>query len=232
MWKLLSADSGYSQWIYYIQWPVILLLVVWNSIRGNLEGPITLVMFFLGILFGAVIGSEWVKTKRVRLLAGLPLPVRSFGLRRHFGTVRGWAIWMSLLFLSSLISKRGHLDLNYLWWMLTKSGSIFIFVGGICLPTNLFFYVRDRKFEKRLIQGFVQPLLLLVGFTGLFLYLFVAEGGLDVHGQRVFWAPLTEIVHTFPGALSVLLTGFILLALDSYVFERRRSYLDDSVWPS
>jgi hypothetical protein len=233
MWKLVGTDSGYNQWINYIQWPVILSLVVWNSFRGNLEGTIALVMFFLAMVFGGAVGSEWAKTKRVRLLAGLPVPVRSLGLYRHFGTVVGWFVWMALLFLSSLISKRGHLDLNYLWWMLSKIGGIFAFVGGIGLPTNLFFYVKDRTFEKRLIQWFVSPILtIMIVIPASFLYLFVSEGGQDVHGHGVFWARLSDMVLTFPGAFGVLFVGFILLALDAYIFERRRSYLEDSVWPS
>lgn len=233
MWKLVGTDSGYNQWINYVQWPVILSLVVWNSIRGNLEGTITLVMFFLAMLFGVLVGAEGGgKAKRVRLLAGLPVPMRSLGLYRHFGTVVGWFIWMALLLLSSLISRRGHLDLSYLCWMLTKIGGIFIFAGSISLPSNLFFFIKDRKLEKRLIQGFVWPLLVIVSFFGLFIYLFVSEGGQDVHGQRVFWARLTEIAHTLPGAFSILLSGFIFLALDVYIFARRRSYIEDSVWPS
>jgi hypothetical protein len=234
MWKLLSTDSGYYQFLNYIQLPVILTLVVVNSIWGNLEGAITVAMFILAMIFGAAIGfgERVAKSRRIRLLAGLPVPVRSLGLYGHFGTVVGWCAWMALLSLSSLISKRGHLDLNYLYWIVAKIGGIFIFAGGISLPKNLFFCVRDRKFEKHLIQNVVSPVLMILSFFGWFLYLFVDEGGLDVHGPRVFWARLTEIVHTFPGAFSVLLAGCMLLALDVYFFERRRSYLDDSIWPS
>ena len=231
MWKLIGTDSGYNQWINYVQWPVILSLVVWNSIRGNLEGTIALIMLFLAMIFGAAVGIEGIRTKRVRLLAGLPLPVRSFGLYRHFGTVVGWFIWMALLFLSSLVSRRGHLDLSYLWWMLIKIGSIFIFAGSIGLPTNLFYFVGDRKFDKRLIYRAVYPFLVLISGVGLFLYLFVSESRLDVHGDRVFWARLSEIILTFPGALLVLFAGFIFLALDIYIFERRRSFIEDSNYP-
>jgi hypothetical protein len=232
MWKLVGTDSGYNQWVNYVQWPVILLLVIANSIKGNLEREITVAMFILAMFFAAAIGGECLKTKRIRLLAGLPVPVRSLGLYRHFGTVVGWFIWMALLFLSSMISKRGHVDLNYLCWMLAKIGSIFIFVGAMGLPTNLFFYIKDRKLEKRLIYGFVYPLLVIVGGSGLFIYLCVPDDVLDAHGHRIFWAGLSEIVRTFPGAFGVLLAGFILLALDVYCFERRRSYLEDSVKPS
>ncbi len=209
------------------------MLVVANSIWGNLERTVALVMFFLAMLIGAATGRErGIKTNRVRLLAGLPLPVRSIGLYRHFGTVVGIFIWMALLFLSSLISKRGHLDLSYLCWILVKIGSIYIFAGSISMPANLFYYVRDRIFEKRLIQAFVYPLLVIVSFAGVFMYLFVPDDVLDAHGNRVFWAGLSEIARTFPGAFGILLAGFVLLALDVYFFERRRSYIEDSIYPS
>jgi hypothetical protein len=232
MWKLFSTDSAYNQWMNYVQWPVILLLVVANAIKGNLEREIAVTMFALTMVFAVAIGGEWVKTKRVRLLATLPVPVKSLARYRHLGTVIGWPIWMALLLASSLIGKRGHVDLSYLCWMLAKIGSIFIFVGGMSMATNVYFCVKDRKLQKHLIQAIVSPLLVIVGGAGIFGYFFIPDDVFDAHGHRLFWAGLSEIVRTLPGAFGVILVGLFLLALDAYFFERRRSYLEDLSRPS
>jgi hypothetical protein len=233
MWKLFSLDSDYNRFLNIIQWPVILILVAANSIRGGLERTAAIIMFWLFMFITLVVGTEYVKTKRIRLLAGLPLPVRTLSLYRCFGIVIGWSTWMALLLFSSLISRGGHLGLDYLWWICTKTGSIFIFAGGINLATSMCFFVRDRKLGKCLMYWIVCPFLWLVScIAGPFLYLFISETAYGQHGQRIFWTPLSEIVRTVPGAFGVLLAGFIFLALDAYVFERRRSFVEESIYPS
>jgi len=230
MWKLFKADGEYNRFINIIQWPVILMLFAANSIRGNLETFAANVMFWLLMVIAMVAGIEYVKTKRIRLLAGLPLPVRRLALYRYLGIVLGWSIWMAFLILSSLISKRGHLDLHYAYWVLLKTGSIFIFVGGVNLATDLYYFVPDRKMDKFLIRYIVGSILwTIIGIAGPFFYLFVSEFTHGYQGQRVFWAGLTEMLYSFPGALGILLAGLIFMALDVYIFERRRSYLESTI---
>jgi len=109
---------------------------------------------------------------------------------------------------------------------------MFMFVGFLSLANDLFFCVKENKSQKAAMTSIAYPLLLIASFmTGPFVYFFVSEVSHGLHGQRVFWAPVYEVLQTLPGALGVLLAGLILLALDVYVYQRRRSYLEESAYP-
>ena len=74
------------------------------------------------------------------------------------------------------------------------------------------------------------PLLATAGMiAGPLLYLFSILGPSEYRGR--FWVAVSETFLSFPGALGVLLLGLALLALDIHVYERRRSYIEDSNWP-
>src|SRR5512140_2142322 len=111
MWKLFNADSEYNRVINYLSWLVILILVVINASVQGFEGPLSIIMFFSVMLLGIVAGSEMTKSKRIRLLAGLPVAVKTIGLYRQCGVAIGWSSCVVLLFLSSLINRHGHFEM-------------------------------------------------------------------------------------------------------------------------
>ncbi len=230
MWKLVNAESEYNRVFNIIAWPIILISFLANSILGGLEANLAILMLVLGFVFGAAAGAESSKTRRIRLLSGLPLPVRKLGIFRCYGVVVGWCLLMALLFLSSLISQRGHLGLDYLWWVLTKTGSIFIFASCMNLVTDLFYCVKDRRLEKALMRWIAGPFWAIAGLiAGPLLYLFTTPGPGTYRGRLL--VSVSETFLSFPGAVGVLLVGLALLILDVYVFERRRSYTEESSWP-
>jgi hypothetical protein len=229
MWKLINADSEYNRIFNFIQWPIYFIAVLANSILGGLEESLAVLALVLGLVIGAATGTESLKTKRIRLLSGLPLPVRKLGIFRHYGLVVGWLTIMTLIFLSSLISRRGHLGPDYVWWVLTKIGSIFIFAGCMNLATDLFYCVKDKKLERALMRWIASPFLVMASMIGGLLYLFTVYGPGIYRGW--FLVNLSEMFLSFPGAFGVLLVGLALLMLDVYVYERRRSYTEESSWP-
>ncbi len=232
MWKLLSADSEYNRVINYISWSVILCLTVTNAIVAGFEGPLAITMFFSVMLLGIVAGSEMVKSKRIRLLAGLPVPVKTLGLYRQCGVAVGWSSCVVLLFLSSLINRRGHLEMHYVWRSLTMIGTMFLFVGLINLASDLFFSVQDRKLQKKMISWIVGPILWLAAFfwgPGLYLIAISSEPG--QHPNNWFSRNIYDPFLFSPAAIGYLLFGVAALALDAYIFTRRRSYLEESMYP-
>lgn len=230
MWKLINADSEYNRILNIIQWPILFIATLANSILGGLEEILAIIMLVLGGMIGAAAGAESSKTKRIRLLSGLPLSVRKLGIFRHYGLVVGGFFCMALLFLSSLISQRGHLGLDYLWWVLTKFGSMFIFAGCMNLATGLFYCAKDKRPEKALMRWIASPFLAIAGLiAGPILYLFTTPGPATYRGRIL--VSISEMFLSFPGAFGVLLVGLALLMLDVYVYERRRSYTEESSWP-
>ena len=133
--RIIKADNEYNRLPKNIFFCIILIPVAGNLFLGNMESFLALHIFIWSMVYGAIIGTEYVKTKRIRLLAGLPLPVKTLSLYRHCGLVFGWLLLFVLLCLSSLISQRGHLGFDYLWWVLTKVGCIFI-MGGCMMGTR------------------------------------------------------------------------------------------------
>jgi hypothetical protein len=231
MWKLINADSEYNRIINIFQFSAVFIFFLANSILGGLEEILAIFLLMLGIVISSKVASESARTKRIRLLSGLPLPIRKLGVFRYYGLVSGWFIWMTFLFISSLISQRGHLGFAYLWWALTKIGSMFIFAGCLNLATNLYFCTKDKSLEKALTILIGAPVLFIAAIVGgPGLYLFTINGPDKQHGQ--FSVALSKMLLSFPGTLSLLLVGLALLALDVYVYERRRSYLEESIWPS
>ncbi|MBN2320261.1 MAG: hypothetical protein JXR49_14345 [Acidobacteria bacterium] len=225
MWKLIKADSEYFAISHYIMWSIILILVISNSILGGMEETIAIIMFFTALFFGGGMASESAKTKRIRMLSTLPLSARKLGLFYQWATVIEWILCMTLLFISSLISQRGNLGLEYVWWILTRIGCMFIFAGFMDLANNLFFCVKEKKPDKIVFAWFIYPFLWMAAIIGgLLLYLFTISPG-----DKPDWPfiNINEFVSTFHGSFGILLLGLIILALNVYVYERRRSYLEE-----
>jgi hypothetical protein len=228
--KLFSADSEYNRAINYISWSVILCITVINSIVQGFEGTLAIIMFFSVLLLGITVGSEMTKSKRIRLLAGLPVPIRTIGLYRQYGVAIGWSGFVALLFLSSLINRRGHIPMYYVWRSLTMIGTLFIFVGLINLAADLYFSVQDKR--KKIIAWIVSPILWLAAFFGgPGWYLIAISSVPGNHPNNWFSRNVYDPFLFSPAAIGYLLFGCAALAFDAYVFTRRRSYLEESMYP-
>jgi hypothetical protein len=227
MWKLVKADYEYSRIPTLIWMSLILILSTANAIRGGLEEDLVLILFCAGIIMLVVVPRDLSTILRTRFQAGLPLPVRTLGIYRHLRTVIFWSVMMILLLLSSLISMQGHIGPHYIGWLLAKLAGIWIYAGFAGLSGDLLFCTicaRGKGFKSALMKHGIRYLLVLAGiYAGLGMYLFTHLSTDGNHGW--FSAGFSAMLLTFPGALSALILGLVLMALDVYVFERRISYL-------
>ncbi|MBP1609216.1 MAG: hypothetical protein H6Q04_1451 [Acidobacteria bacterium] len=219
MWKIINADSEYNRIINNIGLIVILCVVVINAIVAGIEEPLSIIMLLSFMFLGINAGLDAAKSKRIRLLAGLPVPIKTIGLHRQYGVAKGWSIWVILLFLSSLINRHGHLEMYYVWRSLTLIGTMFILVGLINLASDLYFSVQNKKPQKKMMAWIVGPILWLAAFCcGPSLYLIAASSE-----PGNIW----DLFLFSPAAIGYLLFGIAALALDVYIFTRRRSYLEE-----
>ena len=230
MWKLIKADLYYNRVIYVGIIAIIFLFALTNSIMGGMEDLIAWAI--LGLLwFGAnAAGLLEQKTKKIRFIAALPLSLTQLAIYKNALFLLPWGGMFFLLFLSSLISQRGRLGLDYLWWMLTKIGSIIIFMACGNLSKDAYFCLKDRKWGRPVMAWIIGPLLYAFSWAaGIGLYLFTVPGPATYRGWLLPW--LSETLLSFPGAFGLLLFSIALLASGIYVYTRRRSYTEDSAWP-
>jgi hypothetical protein len=194
-----------------------------------MEEIIAFILILAAVVLGGGESQESAKTKRIRMLTILPLSARMVGLYRQMGAVIPWTLYLALLAISSLISQRGNLGPDYAWWILTRIGFMFIFVGFMDLAYILYFCVKEKRPDKTVMGWVIFPSLWIAAIAALLLYFFTNSLGGHHSG---FLSSVTELAITLPGSLSILLFGLIIVALNVFVYERRRSFLEESVFPS
>jgi len=218
MWKLIKADIEYNRTLFIFLYSIIFVSVLANSIRGDLEEFLTIVMFFSVILIGTVAGIEEVKTKRVRFFSGLPLQVRQLGILRYPIFLAYWFSLMILLWLSSLVSQQGHLGLDYLWWILTRTGSMFLMVAFMDLGQDLPFCVKNKGPGIAL-----KSIAILFGILGGPFVYFATNAGRQ---SDPIFVSLSEVFITASGAIGLFIFSLVLILVSIYVYEQRRSYTE------
>jgi hypothetical protein len=218
MWNMIKADIAYNRVLFFLLYSVVFLAVITNAILGDLEEKLSTLMFFSVVVIGITVGIEEIKTKRIRFFTGLPLPVRQLGIFRYPVFVAYWASLMILLWLSTLISQQAQIDLDYLWWILTRAGAVFIWIVCMGLSQDFPFCYKKKG------PGYVLKwMFLLFGvFGGPFVY-FVTNPRKQ---PDPFFSSLSDVFITPTGALGLFLLSLSLMALSIYVYERRRSYTE------
>ncbi len=218
MLRVIKADIDYNRALFIVLYSATFVAVIINAVRTGFVEILSSLMFFSVVMIGIVAGIEELKTKRVRFYSGLPLPARQLGILRYPVFVTYWLSLMVLLWLSSLVSQQGHLGLDYLWWILTRTGSMFIMVVCMDLGQDLPFCVKHRGSGITL-----KWIAILFGiFGGPFVYF---ATNMRRPSDRIFIA-LSEFFETSAGAIGLFLFSFCLMALSIWVYEQRRVYTE------
>lgn len=218
MWNMIRTDIAYNRTLFFFLYLMIFVAVITNAILGNLEEQLSTLMFFSVVVIGVTAGIEEIKTKRIRFFTGLPVPVRQLGIFRYPVFVAYWLSLMILLWMSSLVSQNGHVGLDYLWWILTRTGAVFIWIACMGLSQDFPFCYKGKG------PGYVLKwTALLFGVFGVPFVYFVTNprGQLDP-----FFSFISDVFLTPTGALGLFLLSLSLMALSIYVYERRRSYTE------
>jgi len=218
LWKMIKADVVYNRALFVFLYTVVFLAVATNAVMGRLEEQLSILMFFSVVVTGVTAGIEEIKSKRIRYFAGLPIPVRQLGIFRYSVFVPYWLSLMVLLWISTLISQKTPIDLEYTWWVLTRTGSMFIWIA--CM--NL---IQDFPFcyQKKGVGYFLKwTVLLLAVFGGPLIYF-----ATNTRQQtEPFFASLSGVFIDPAGALGLFLLSFALMVLSVIIFEKRKSYTE------
>jgi len=218
MWNMIKADIAYDRILFIFLYSMVFLAVATNAIFGKLEEALATLMFFSVVVIGITAGIEEIKTKRIRFFAGLPIPVRQLGILRYPVFVAYWASLMILVWLSSLISQHAHIGLEYLWWILTRTGAVFIWIVCMNLSQDFTFIYKSKS------PGYVLKwIVLFLGiFGGPFIY-FVTNAR---YQSDPLFSFLSDIFLNTTGALSLFLLSLGLMVLSVVVYELRKSYTE------
>ena len=228
MWKLMQADFRYNRVTTFCLYGVFFIFALYNSIVGKMEGPLSIIMLVLVWL--AIIGSiAEIKTKKIRFMAALPVSTRAMGMYRVGAFVCWWLGMLFMLLLSTLISRHGHIGIDYVWWLLTITGSMFLVVGFGTISADLYFWVNDWKWGRIMMNWVVSPLLHIFLFAANVLYILTFV--YSAQSDDLFYTGLMNALLTSPWAIVLFLLGCGLLVLTVFAYERRMSYTEEAAWP-
>ena len=218
LWRLIKSDIEYNKATFLALYGIVVSACVLNAIWGGLEEHISRLMLVSVSVLGIVIGSEEIKTKRIRMPVQLPIPIRLNGILRFPVMFMYWVSFMVILWTSSLISRQADLGLPYLWFILVKTALIMAMISCMNMSQDVPFC-----FVRRVPGDILKVLAKLCAICAAFLYFFSTP--------YEDWPPvvtefLSEIFISQPGALGLLILGFGLVVLSVFVFEHRRSYAE------
>ncbi|MGD8538557.1 MAG: hypothetical protein PVI66_07555 [Candidatus Aminicenantes bacterium] len=218
MWRLIKSDIEYNRVAFLALYGIVVSACVLNAIWGGLEEHISRLMLVSVSILGIVVGSEEIKTKRIRLPVLLPISIRSNGILRFPVMFLYWISLMIILWVSSLISLQGNLGLPYLWFILVKTALIMATASSMNVSMDV-----PYCFIHRIPGDILKVFAKLFAVGAAFLYFFSTP--------YEDWPPvvtryLSEIFISATGALALLIVGFGLAGLSVFVFEHRRSYAE------
>lgn len=218
MWRMIKADIAYNRTLFIFLYSALFVAVIINALRPGFAEILSSLMFFSVVMIGIMAGIEEVKTKRVRFFSGLPIAIRQLGIMRYPVFVAYWSSLMALLYLSSFLSRQVHMGLDYLWWILTRTGSMFIMVACMDLGQDLPFCVKDKALGLAL-----KWIAILLGiFGGPFVYFATNP---QRQSDQIFKA-LSECFGTSAGAIGLILFSIGLMVLSIWIYEQRKSYTE------
>ena len=110
------------------------------------------------------------------------------------------------------------IGLDYLWWILTRTGAMFIWIAGMNLSQDFTFCFKSKSL------GYILKwtVLLFVVFSSPFVY-FVTNYRYQSDLVFIF---VTNMFRNAAGALALFLLSLVLMVLSVVVYEKRRSYTE------
>ncbi|UCE41210.1 MAG: hypothetical protein JSV17_17555 [Candidatus Aminicenantes bacterium] len=218
MWKMIKADIEYNKTLFIFLYSVVFLAVLSNAIKGYLEEQLTMLMFFSVVVIGVTAGIEEIKTKRIRFFSGLPISVKRLGVFRYSVFVPYWLSLMVFLWFSSLVSQKAQMGLEYLWWILTRTGAVFIWIACMNLSQDFTFVYRSKG------PGYaLKWTVLLFGVFGGPLVYFATN---PRYQSDPFFSFISDVFLSPTGGMGLFFLSLGLLAMSVLVYKKRKSYTE------
>jgi hypothetical protein len=217
MWNIIKAEIRYYRNIYLALYGFVTIFLIVNVFAGDLEDHMLWISFVTLPMIGNFVSNEEKKTRRIRLYARLPVPLRHVSIARYPVLVNYWFSLVLLICLSSYISKPfGTIALSY-WEILSFAATGPLLAAGMNAHLDLKFNgIRPgKKLTFRFLLAFLSVVIIVFYFTA---YL--------TKTSRFFDLPPFLIFRHLSTALTLCCFTIGLFILSMLVFEHRKSYLE------
>lgn len=217
MWKLIKTDYQYTKTVITV---LLLTLIVLSIVNIFSKGSTFLPQLWLISLgfIGAFAGSEEVKTKRIRLHSGLPIPLKTINLMRYVSFSIYWGFLLVLYFISTLVRNFFTFEWKIIQQMLIMTGGIFTIVSAMNINQDLL-----HCYQKKGVSYPLRIISIIIAVTGAVIYL----GYFNLKGQTSLFNKLAQIqyIESF-SAIAFFIIGMLSMLLSIFVFNKRISYLE------
>lgn len=214
MWEIFKADIVYNRILFSILYFVIITTAVVNALVGGAEYILGQMIFFSIVAIGAFTGNEQARYKMGRLGPSLPIPILRVVLGGHLVWIGYWISVMLILWLSALIGARGHLGIDFFWYILAFTGAANTFVAWMGIFFDLRFYFLG-KFKKFVFMG--AAIFCACIFAAVCIFVARLETDAEVI-YKFFTSPA--------GALGLLVCSIVSTFLYFKLYANRKSYTE------
>jgi len=229
MWKLVSTEIKYFQWLYIISIAFVVIVNAGISIEGRwIEAQddfpglriiwlgVGIVVLFFSLLFNK-------KSGRLRNQVLLPVSLIKLAFVRLVAFILFWLTLITILILFYIINFGGFPTQNWLINLLSVSGLMFL-INSIPILNSDFYSTYLRKNEKvmlGILWGFLW--LIYIGMNIIFMpYLdYLAPEFFESARER-----LTSLYFSSGVLISNVLCGFGFFFISLYTFQKRKLYLE------
>ena len=237
MWHILISEIKYNKFIYIL----ILLLSLFsftllhNWVKITNDNPSNqnigynslnnILSFFILILFS----SPWIKEKRTRLHAQLPVSPICTALVRLSMFVIYWVIFTFLFYLQQFYSLYFIFDRVTFYSLLAQTGIALIIYSIVFLGKDFLFRFSNEKILAKISKRSIFLILLII--VGI-LIAFVSVAGIvhtyqNYHPMGQTYSNIfTLLYRTTIGVFMLVVLGLGLAVWELYAFRNRGSYVE------
>jgi hypothetical protein len=230
MWKLLKAEIRYRKDIFLliflssVIYFIFLFFYFGKNRPDNNTGLYFLVYMFFCIIV-TVVFNPWIREKRNRRFLVLPVSIRTIGFVRFTAEIIYWLALIALFFGYSLLAKTFVVDKETLFALCAQTGIVLMGYSLASFWGDMIWPIASES-SHSLVEKIIGSLLKLFIPVQLFLLFIIQFTGMIQCYDKVKGI-YYYMYQTAAGASVLFLLGIILFILSIFIFEHRKSYLEN-----
>jgi hypothetical protein len=230
MWKLLKAEIAYRKDIFLLIFlsSVIFFIFLFFYLGKNWPDKNVGFFFLVYMVFCIVVTAAfnpWIREKRNRRFLLLPVSIRTIGIVRIAAEIIYWFILIALFLGYSLLTNAFTVNKETLLALYAQTGIVLMGYSLACFWGDMVWPI-DSESSVSLVEKIIGSILKL--FIPVLLFLL---GIIQFIGMSQCYDKVKDIYYhmyqTAAGASVLFFPGFILFILSIFVFEHRKSYIEN-----
>jgi hypothetical protein len=230
MWELLKAEIEYRKDIIFLIFlsSVIIFIFLLVYFRKNWPDKNVGFYFLVYMVFCIVVTAAfnpWIREKRNRPFLLLPVSIRTIGIVRIAAEIIYWFILIALFLVYSLLANAFTVNKETLLALYAQTGIVLMGYSLACFWGDMVWPIDSQsslspveKIIGSILKLFIPLQLFLLGIIQ-----FIAMGQCYYKIKDIYY----HMYQTATGASALFFPGLILFILSIFVFEHRKSYLEN-----